>query len=139
MRGADGLRILYLHEHFSGPGGSGATRAFLQAGALAAAGHDVTVACGRYAGAATGLDGPFRRGVREGVAAGVRIHEFDIACGNAQPLARRAGAFLRYAARAARLALGGRWDLVVASSTPLTVAIPALLARRLRGTPFLFE
>jgi len=138
-RPAAGLRILYLHEHFSGPGGSAATRAFLHAGALAAAGHAVTVACGRYAGAATGLEGPFRRGAREGIAGGVRIHEFDIACGNAQPLAQRAASFLRYAGRATRLALRERWDLVIASSTPLTVAIPALLARRLRGTPFLFE
>ena len=32
-----------------------------------------------------------------------------------------------------------RWDLLIASSTPPTVAIPALLARRLRGTPFIFE
>jgi glycosyltransferase involved in cell wall biosynthesis len=132
-------RILYLHQHFSRPSGSTATRSFLNATALAEAGHRVTMACGRYAGAVTGLEGPYRRGRRAGVVGGFEVVEFDIACANAQPLTARAGAFLRYAAAASLLALGGRFDLVVASSTPLTVAIPALLARRLRGTPFLFE
>jgi glycosyltransferase involved in cell wall biosynthesis len=136
---ARALRILYLHQHYSRPEGSTATRSFLNATALAAAGHDVTLACGRYQGARTGLEGAFRRGRREGSPDGFRVVEFDIACGNAQPLVSRSLAFLRFAAAASQLALGGRWDLVVASSTPLTVAIPALLARRLRGVPFVFE
>lgn len=107
--------------------------------ALAARGHAVTLACGRYQGAATGLDGPFRRGSREGRVDGVTLREFDIPYANAMPLRARAAAFLRFAARAGRLAAGARWDLVIASSTPLTVALPALAAHRLRGTPFLFE
>ncbi|WP_458094732.1 glycosyltransferase family 4 protein [Roseomonas sp. WA12] len=116
--------------------------------ALAARGHDVTLACGRYEGAETGLDGPFRQGRREGRVAGFRVVEFDIPCSNAQGLGARSAVFLRYAQRAARLALrgtdqgrGGRggFDLLLASSTPLTVALPALAARRLRGLPFVFE
>lgn len=134
----DRLRILYLHQHFSTPAGSTATRSHAQAAALAEAGHAVTVACGRYAGAVSGLAGGFRGGVRQGQVSGFTVREFDIACGNAQPLAARAGAFLRYAARATALALGD-WDVVVASSTPLTVALPALAARWRRGTPFVFE
>lgn len=134
-----GLRILYLHQHFSRPEGSTATRSFHAAAALAAAGHAVTLACGRYQGAVTGLDGPFRHGVRRGETAGFAIREYDIACGNAHGLAARSLAFLRFAARATRLALAEPWDLVIASSTPLTVAIPALAARRRRGVPFVLE
>ncbi|MDO9501323.1 glycosyltransferase family 4 protein [Falsiroseomonas sp.] len=134
-----GLRILYLHQHFSTPNGTTATRAWHHASALAAAGHAVTLACGRYDGALTGLDGPFRRGRRRGRVGGFEVVEFDIRCGNSQGLLARTGAFLCFAAAASRLALGGRWDLVIASSTPLTVTMPALLARRLRGTPFIFE
>ena len=134
-----GLRILYLHQHFSTPAGSTATRAFLHAGALARAGHAVTLACGRYEGAESGLAGPFRRGRRQGEVAGFEVVQFDIPCGNAQPLAARSRAFLRFALAASGLALRRHWDLVLASSTPPTVAIPALLARRLRGTPFIFE
>lgn len=133
------MRVLYLHQHHSGPGGSTATRSHAFAEALAAAGHDVTVTCGRYAGAATGLEGPFRRGRREGRAGRHRVVEFDIPCGNAMGLAARSRAFLRFAARAAPLACAPGLDLVVASSTPLTVVLPALAARALRGTPFVFE
>ncbi len=133
------MRILYLHQHHSGPGGSTATRSHAFAEALAAAGHDVTIACGRYAGAATGLDGPFRRGRREGRVGRHHVVEFDIPCGNAMGLAARSAAFLRFAAAAAPLAAARGTDLVFASSTPLTVALPALAARTLRGTPFVFE
>jgi glycosyltransferase involved in cell wall biosynthesis len=138
-----GLRILYLHQHFSTPDGATATRAYHHAASLAAAGHRVTLACGRYAGAVTGLSGRFERGRRAGAVAGFEVVEFDIPCGNAQRLPARAAAFLRFAAGATRLALeparGQGWDLILASSTPPTVAIPALLARSLRGTPFIFE
>ena len=133
------LRILYLHQHYSRPGGSTATRSFLQARALVEAGHRVTLACGRYQGAETGLAVPFRAGCRSGAPDGFDLVEFDIPYANTQSLLARSAAFLRYAAAAARLALGTPWDLVIASSTPLTVALPALLAQRRRGTPFLFE
>ena len=57
-------RILYLHQHFSTPAGATATRSHAQARALAQAGHAVTLACGQWQGAVTGLTGPFRRGAR---------------------------------------------------------------------------
>ena len=133
------MRILYLHQHYSGPAGATATRSHAMARALLAAGHQVTIACGQYAGAVTGLDGAMRQGRREGVVQGVRLVEFAIPCGNHQGFSGRTLAFGRFAAAATRLALAEPWDLVVASSTPLTVVVPALLARRLRGTPFVYE
>ncbi|TPG49593.1 glycosyltransferase WbuB [Roseomonas nepalensis] len=133
------MRLLYLHQHYSGPGGATATRAHAMARAMAARGHAVTLACGRYDGAVTGLAGPFEGGRREGRVAGFRVVEFDIPCGNGQALAARTGAFLRYAWRAGGLALAEEFDLVLASSTPLTVALPALAARRMRGVPYVFE
>lgn len=133
------LRVLYLHQHYSSPSGSTATRSHAFAQALATRGHAVTIACGRYDGATTGLGGRFRRGCCAGRVGGVEIMEFDIPCANAMGLRARTTAFLRYAAAATRLALTRRFDVVVASSTPLTVAVPALAARALRGTPFIFE
>ncbi|MCW8085989.1 glycosyltransferase family 4 protein [Sabulicella glaciei] len=131
-------RILYLHQHFSTPDGGTATRSYAHARALARAGHEVTVATGRYAGAETGLSGPFRLSRRDGEVAGFRVVEWDIPYEGGMSLGARALAFARYALRALPPALSGH-DLVIASSTPLSVAVPALLAKRLRGTPFLFE
>ncbi|MCA3417280.1 MAG: glycosyltransferase family 4 protein [Roseomonas sp.] len=133
------MQILYLHQHFSTPAGSTATRSFAFARALVARGHRVTLATGRYQGAETGLVGPFRKGRREGRVAGFQVVEWDIAYANAMGIVARSAAFLRYAAAAARLALRERPDLIIASSTPLTVALPALCAKALRGIPFMFE
>ena len=133
------MHILYLHQHFSTPAGSTATRSFAFARALATRGHRVTLATGRYQGAETGLSGACRRGRREGRVAGFQVVQWDIPYANAMGIAARGMAFLRYAAAAARLALREKPDLVIASSTPLTVALPALLAKALRGIPFIFE
>ncbi|WP_376099307.1 glycosyltransferase family 4 protein [Roseomonas sp. CCTCC AB2023176] len=108
--------------------------------ALAARGHRVTLACGRYAGAETGLGERVGGGRRRGpVPGGFEVVEFPIAYGNDQSLPRRAAAFLRYAIAATHLALREGPDVVLASSTPLTVALPALAARRLARIPFVFE
>ena len=133
------MHILYLHQHFSTPDGSTATRSFAFARTLAMRGHRVTLATGRYQGAETGLAGAFRKGQREGRVAGFQVVEFDIPCANAMGVAARGAAFLRYAAAATRLAFRVKPDLIIASSTPLTVVLPALLAKGLRGIPFIFE
>ena len=133
------MHILYLHQHFSTPDGSTATRSFAFARTLAMRGHRVTLATGRYQGAETGLAGAFRKGQREGRVAGFQVVEFDIPCANAMGFAARGVAFLRYAAAAVRLAFRVKPDLIIASSTPLTVVLPALLAKGLRGIPFIFE
>ena len=101
-------RILYLHQHFSTPEGGTATRSYAQARALARAGHEVTVATGRYAGAETGLSGPFRLGRREGEVAGFRVVEWDIPYRGGVGLGTRALAFARYALRALPPALALR-------------------------------
>jgi glycosyltransferase involved in cell wall biosynthesis len=133
------LSVLYLHQHHSAPGGATASRSHAMAGALARAGHEVTLACGRYEGATTGLDGAFRGGQRRGATGPFETVEFDIPYANAQGLGARGAAFLRFAAAASRLSLSRHFDVVFASSTPLTVLLPALLARRLRGVPFIYE
>jgi glycosyltransferase involved in cell wall biosynthesis len=55
--------------------------------------------------------------------------------------ASRIWAFLRFMGFATFFALrrGGRYDCVIATSTPLTVGVPALAARCVHGTPFVFD
>ena len=47
--------------------------------------------------------------------------------------------FLRYSWNSLQLALRSDADLVFATTTPLTAGIPGIVARWLRGTPFVFE
>lgn len=133
------MRLLYLHQHYSTPDGALPGRSHAFAAALAARGHDVTLFCGRHEGAEIGTGAPFRRGVRSTEAAGFRVVQCDIRYAQAMDGRARGRAFLAYAAVAARRAVLGRWDLVIASSTPLTVALPMIAAKRLRGARTLFE
>jgi glycosyltransferase involved in cell wall biosynthesis len=133
------IRVLYLHQHFSTPEGATATRSHAMARALAARGHAVTIACGSMQGASTGLAGPFRRGRREGRVGPFEVAEFAIPYSNDLTPRARLSAFVRFAALATPLAGSGRFDIAIASSTPLSVVLPALASQRLRGLPFIFE
>lgn len=133
------MTILYLHQHFTTPAGAGGTRSFEMAKRLVAEGHRVVMACGSYAGGNTGLTGPFVRGRRQGSVAGIDVIEFDLAYANSDGFLKRTATFARYALGTLRLALTSRYDLIFATTTPLTAAIPGIAARWLRRKPFVFE
>src|SRR5690606_20968193 len=103
------------------------------------AGHEVTMICGSHVGAKTGLEGPFSSGIRRGTVDGIRVIEIDCRYKNADPLAIRALKFLKFAARAVWIALVEKYDVMVATSTPLTVGLPAIAAKWLRGKRVVFE
>lgn len=101
--------------------------------------HQVTMICGSYRLGQTGLSGPFVRGIREGNVDGVHVVEFDLSYSNNDGLLRRSWIFLKYAIGSVALALRLDYDLVFATTTPLTAAIPALAARWLRRKQYVFE
>lgn len=133
------MKVIYFHQHFSTPKGSVGIRSYEMAKHLLAHGHQVTMVCGSYGGGETGLIQPFHRGSRRGVVDGIEIIEFDLAYTNADSFAKRAMTFAMFAVRSIRLALTEKYDLVVASTTPLTAGIPGIFARWLRSKTFVFE
>ena len=133
------MRVLYFHQHFSTPTGATGIRSYQMAKALIARGHEVLMICGRYAGGDSGLRGSFVRGRRTGVVDGIKIVEFDLAYSNYDSFIKRSLLFLAFACRSIVLALTEKYDLVFATSTPLTAGIPGIFARGLRRKPFVFE
>src|SRR5690625_174799 len=133
------MKILYFHQHFSTPLGSTGIRSYAMAKRLVEEGHHVTIVCGSPATGNTGLSGPFRRGMRTGIVDSIEVIEFDLRYSNTDGFVKRAITFLRFAFRSIWLALTKRYDLVFASSTPLTAGIPGIFARWLRRKPFVFE
>jgi glycosyltransferase involved in cell wall biosynthesis len=103
------------------------------------AGHDVTMVCGSHVGAATGLQGPYSGGVRRGAVDGIHVIEIDCDYKNADSLLVRALKFMKFAVRAVGIALVEKYDVMIATSTPLTVGLPAIAARWLRGKRVVFE
>ncbi|SEO25626.1 glycosyltransferase family 4 protein [Pseudomonas sp. NFACC39-1] len=133
------MKVLYFHQHFSTPKGMVGTRSYEMARRLLTRGHQVTMVCGSYSGGETGLTLPFIGGKRRGTVEGIDIIEFDLAYSNSDGLAKRVVTFAKFALRSIGLALTERYDLVFATTTPLTAGIPGVFARWLRGKPFVFE
>ncbi len=133
------MKILYFHQHFSTPAGSTGNRSYAMSQALIKAGHEVTMVCGSYQGGVSGLSGPFKKGVRQGMVDGIEVIEFELPYSNYQGLVKRTLVFLKFALKSIRLALFEHYDLVFATSTPLTAGIPGIFARWFRNKTFVFE
>ena len=133
------MKVLYFHQHFSTPKGSAGIRSYEMARRLVKQGHHVTMVCGSYGGGETGIEKTFENGRRNGVVEGINIIEFDLAYSNMDGLVKRAGLFLKFALRSVGLALTQKYDVLFATTTPLTAGIPGIFARWLRGKPFVFE
>ena len=133
------MRVLYFHQHFSTPKGSAGIRSYEMARRLVARGHQVTMICGSYGGGQTGLSSSFLNGRRRGHVDGIEIIEFDLAYSNSDGFLKRGITFLKFAVRSVGLAFSEKYDVLFATTTPLTAGIPGIFARWLRGKPFVFE
>jgi glycosyltransferase involved in cell wall biosynthesis len=133
------MNILYFHQHFSTPKGSTGIRSYEMARRLIHHGHSVTMVCGTYGGGETGLESEFIAGKREGIVDGIRIIEFDLAYSNSDGFLKRSMTFVKFAFKSIGLAFTEKYDVLFATTTPLTAGIPGIFARWLRGKPFVFE
>ena len=133
------MKVIYFHQHFSTPKGSAGIRSYEMARRLLARGHQVTMVCGSYGGGETGLSQPFVGGRRRGTVDGIDIIEFDLAYSNADGFVKRGLTFVKFALRSIGLAFTERYDVLFATTTPLTAGIPGIFARWIRGKCFVFE
>ena len=134
------MRILYFHQHFTTPTGSGGTRSYELARALLARGHSVTMVCGSPG--VTKLDLPLdpKRGWRRGMVDGIDVIALPLEYSNRDGLAKRAMTFARFGLRSLSVVMREKCDLVFATSTPLTAGVPGIVMKCLgRKTPFVFE
>lgn len=133
------MHFVYLHQHFVSPKGSGGIRSYQMARAAVDTGHKVTMICGSYQGGDTGLSGPYIRGRRTGNVDGIEVIEFDLKYSNSDGFLRRCMTFARFAFSTIWLAMTMKYDLIFATSTPLTAGIPGIFAAVFRRKPFVFE
>lgn len=133
------MRVLYFHQHFVTPKGAGAIRSYAMARKLVERGHSVTMVCGSNTTGTTGLEGEFTVGKRRGLVDGIDVIELDLAYSNNDGFMKRVWTFLSFAFRSIWIALTEKYDLVFATTTPLTAGIPGIFARWLRRKPFVFE
>ncbi|NLX99316.1 MAG: glycosyltransferase family 4 protein [Rhodopirellula sp.] len=125
------MRILYLHQHFTTPAMPGGTRSYEMARRFVVSGHEVhMITADRQA------DGGGWRQTNE---AGIHVHWCANRYSNQMNFRERMGAFFRFAGRAAGRAASLPGDVIFASSTPLTIALPAVWAAKRKSIPMVFE
>jgi glycosyltransferase involved in cell wall biosynthesis len=127
------MRIVYLHQYFVTPQMAGGGRSYEMARRLVASGHEVHMVTSDQDSV------PASATWRETVEAGIRVHWTSVPYDNAMGYRARIRAFLAFAWRAARKAAALRADIVFATSTPLTIAIPAVYASWRSRAPMVFE
>lgn len=133
------MHIIYFHQYFSTPKGSGGTRSYFIAKALVESGHQVKVVCLNDKRACSGLNNSFKFGFRSGIVEGIEVIEINLSYSNNLNLFHRSIAFLKFSLICSIIAIKSKCDLIYATSTPLTIAIPAIFGKIFRGRKFIFE
>ncbi|MCW4385034.1 glycosyltransferase family 4 protein [Salinibacterium sp. SYSU T00001] len=127
------MKIAYLHQYFNPGTGATGSRSYEFAKRLVAAGHDVHMIAARSSEAHTSA------GWQVETVDGITVHWCSVPYSNRMSFRRRILAFVQFAALSARRARSVRADLVFATSTPLTIILPARFATLFRRTPIVFE
>ncbi len=129
------MKILIFYQYFGTPQGGWSTRYYEFTRRWVSAGHEVTVVTSPYYKSDIRAKGFISRQLVDGV----RLIVVDSPDSNKASFAKRAWNAVRFAAVSCFLAMKEPHDLVLSSSGPITVAIPALLSHWLRRKKFVFE
>lgn len=129
------MHILYLHQYFVPPSASGGTRSYEFARRLVANGHEVHLITSsaflpHYQATSKVSHTKF-----DGICTTI-IH---VPYSNSLPFSQRIRTFFEYAWLASREAAASKADVVFATSTPLTIAIPGIIAKLRHHIPMVFE
>ena len=127
------MRIAYLHQYFQSRDQAGGTRSYEFGRRLVERGHEVhVITTDSYAA----RPGRSWRVTEEG---GMHVHWLQVPYSNNMSYPRRILSFAQFAAVAGLRAARVDPDVVLASSTPLTIVIPGLVAARRKRRRFVFE
>lgn len=120
------MKITYIHQHFKLPSEGGGSRPYEFARRMAAEGHSVTMICAGN----TALDAEVD---------GIRVKRLAIPYKNAMSMPERMWSFARFMAAGSIASARVQADVVYASSTPLTVAVPGIVGKLIQRIPMVFE
>lgn len=129
------MKILYFYQYYSTPKGSWGTRVHEFASEWVKQGHEVQVITSIYSKS----DLKAEKFIEKQKFEGVDVTVINVRIDNKQAFLKRIYTFLAYAFFSVWYALTAKTDVVIASSGPITVGIPGLVARYLRGKKLVFE
>lgn len=126
------IRVTYIDQYYKTLDSVGGTRVFEMTRRLSRLGFAVSVVSTENR---DGKSGTWRTTNEDGVV----VHRLGQPYSNRMSHVQRMRAFARFAGAASRRAAGIPADVIFASSTPLTIAIPAILVKRRLRVPMVFE
>lgn len=132
------MKVIYFAEHFDTPKTGGGLRPYQMAKRLIQRGHQVTMVCGGDH-KKMGLPETSKKNIYRGDIDGIDVIQISLPYSNNDSVGKRAIIFLKFAWKAMGLALKEDYDLLFATSTPLTDGLPGIMAKWFRGKKFVFE
>ncbi len=132
------MKILYFHQHFTLPTSAGGTRSYELAQKMIEKGHQVTMVAGGRSD--LGLAPTKTKGIYRGDVDGIDVIQIALPYSNRDSLFKRAITFIKFGWKSIKIAFNEKYDLLFATSTPLTAGLPGI-AMKLAGKKkkFVFE
>ena len=126
------MRIVYLHQYFNTPNMPGSTRSFDLAKRLVENGHRVYMVTSKR-------DSHQKHQIGWTNENGINVCWLPVSYSNNMGFLRRIFSFLSFSFQSAKVCFSIKVDLVFATSTPLTIAIPAVVYSKVKRIPMVFE
>jgi glycosyltransferase involved in cell wall biosynthesis len=127
------MKVIYLHQYFNTPAMKGGTRSYEMARRMVAHGYEVHMITTRRDNKGT----PGEWTVEN--IDGITVYWLSVPYHNSMSYGERIKAFFQFAMKAGKKAVEVGGDIIYATSTPLTIAIPAVKAKKKLKIPMVFE
>ena len=124
------MTILYLHQYFNTPEMPGSTRSYEFAKRLVDRGDTVHMITTNWQAEST---------LSASIESGINVYWAPIRYSNKMSFITRIIAYLRYLWFVLIICMKLKYDIIIASSTPLTVAIPAIWLKYIKKVKLIFE
>ena len=125
------MKIVYLHQYFNTPSMWGSHRSYEMARRLVSMGHQVQII--------TAYLKDDKKKSFDTEIDGIKIHWIPVPYSNYMSFDKRIWAFIKFSIFAIPAVLKNKSDLIFATSTPLTVCIPAIILKIFTRKRFIFE
>lgn len=124
------MKILYIHQYFNIPSVGGPTRSYWVSKELLKHGHNVTMLTTRG-----DKNVPYKEYID-----GIEVISIYVPYSGDFGLVRRFFSFIKFMCLSTIYVLKSKsYNLIIATSTPLTIGLPALFAKKIKKTPYIFE
>ncbi|MFV0216085.1 glycosyltransferase family 4 protein [Empedobacter falsenii] len=125
------MKLIYIHQYFKFPDKRGGTRSYDLSKKFVQNNHDVIVI--------TSTTQKIGKGWKIYRREDIEVHEIYVAYENNFSKFRRIISFVKFLFFSTLHLLKLKGDIVLATSTPLTIGIPALINKWITKTPYIFE